>query len=92
MNVLNHLYAQFIDYAPRLQLISDEYKALLIPYSNTIDQFIPELSTEQKNLFLELESQRNLIAAADEENMFRYGFTIGMRVILEVLYGSERSF
>lgn len=91
MNVLDHIYAEFVDYAPRPQSDACAYNTLLTSYSNVIDQLMTDLSPEQKQLFLELESQRNLIAAADEENMFTFGFTIGIKLILEVLYLLKKS-
>lgn len=91
MRILNHIYAEFVDYAPHPQSESCEYKTLLKSYSDVIDQFTADLSKEQKNLFLELESQRNLMAAMDEENMFTFGFTVGVKLILEVLYQSKKS-
>ena len=86
MNVLDHIYTEFVDYAPHPHLASNEYEHLLSSYSNVTEQLMITLSSEQKKLFLELESQRNLLAAADEENMFVFGFKTGIRLLIESLF------
>jgi len=86
MNILNHIYAEFVDYAHRSVGTSCEYDSLTRLYSKTLEQFMPTLTPEQQSTALKLEEQRNLIAAMDEEHMFCYGLSVGVKLILEILY------
>lgn len=91
MTVLDHIFWKFADHATYPKHKTAEYNSLNKSYSDIINHFMQTLPEDSKKVFLELEAQRNLIAAMDEENMFCFGFTIGVKLILEVLYCSERS-
>ena len=85
MTVVEHIFAEYVDYIRHSGQEKAEYDALLKTYAETGDLFIATLSKEQKSAALELEAQRNLIAAMDEELMFCQGFRIGAQLILEIL-------
>ncbi len=89
MNILEHIFTEFVDYIPRPDSGSNEYHTLLTSYSDLMDAFVPKLPPTQKKAFWELESQRNLLAAMDEENMFIYGFRIGAKLMLDILFQPE---
>ena len=85
MTVTEHIFTEYVDYIRHSGQEKSKYDALLKTYAETGDLFITTLSADQKSAALELEAQRNLIAAMDEELMFCQGFRIGARLILELL-------
>ena len=85
MTVIEHIFAEYVDCIRHSDGAKSEYDALLKDYANTADSLIETLSPEQKSAALRLESQRNMIAAMDEELMFCHGFRIGAQLMLEIL-------
>lgn len=90
MTILEHIFSEFVDYAHRPKQEQSEYNELLNVFSHTADQFLSTLSAEQRSTAMQLEAQRNLIAAMDEEFMFCYGFRIGAKLFLELLHTPEQ--
>lgn len=86
MTILEHIFTEFVDYAHHPNHVKSKYNALSNLYSATLDQFLLTLTPEQKATIFKLEEQRNLIAAMDEEHMFCYGLSVGVKLILEILY------
>lgn len=84
MNILEYICAELADEAARTPK-SEEYRMLMHNFSENIDTLEPMLSNPQREMLLELESQRNLIAAMDEEVKFRSGFRMGANLMLELL-------
>ena len=84
MNLLECICAELVDTAARAPK-SEEYKLLLKDFDSTITLFEETLTNKQRNLILELESQRNLLAAMDEDSMFCSGFRTGALLMLELL-------
>lgn len=62
-----------------------EYIELSNTYADDLEELFLSLNTDQQPLFYKTESQRNLIAAMDEDRMFRFGFQSGAKLILELL-------
>ena len=63
-----------------------EYIQLFNTYSEDLEELFLSLNKDQQPLFYQTEAQRNLIAAMDEDRMFRFGFQSGARLILELLH------
>ena len=85
MTVVKHIFTEYVDYIRHSGQEKSEYDTLLKTYTETGDLFITTLSPAQKSAALELEAQRTLIAAMDEELKFCQGLRIGARLILELL-------
>lgn len=84
MSILECICAELADYAARTPK-SEEYWILMRSFSEHVEAFEPTLSPLQKEMILELESQRNLIAAMEEDVKFRSGFHMGANLMLELL-------
>lgn len=84
MNILDRICAELADSAARAPK-SEEYKQLLHEFDCNINKFDPTLTIQQRSLILELENQRNLLAAIDEETMFTQGFCMGANLMLALL-------
>lgn len=85
MTITEHIFAEFVDYIHHPAHKKSEYDSLSEAYSNAADRLLSTLTTEQKSAVFELEAQRNLLAAMDEELMFCEGFRIGAELILDLL-------
>lgn len=84
MNIIQWLCAELAVNAVRTPK-SEEYTQLLSLFDTNITLFDQTLTAQQRSLILELESQRNLLAAMDEEIMFTQGFRLGANLMLELL-------
>ncbi len=62
-----------------------EYRNYEQTYSTTLETLMESFTHEQKRMFLRLEADRNLLAAMDEDRMFRIGFQQGAGLILKLL-------
>lgn len=62
-----------------------EYIELMDTYEDDLEELYLSLNPDQQPLFFKTEAQRNLIAAMDEDRMFRFGFQSGAKLILELL-------
>lgn len=82
MDIIQHISMKYSDYQRNN---TTEYIAQETEYSNAIEQLKSSITGEQWKLFLELESQRNLLAAMDEEAQFCLGFRIGAKLMLDIL-------
>lgn len=85
MTIIEAIYSEFVDYAHRSKKQQEEYQPLAEAYCNALDEYMITLTPEQKAAVIKLESQRNLLAAMDEELMFCYGFRVGAQLILDIL-------
>jgi len=86
MNVIDHIFSEFVDYSVRPMKEEAEYKAVEKSFYDLSDHFMDTLTREQRDIVFKIEAQRNLLGALDEKQMFCYGFRIGVELILEVLF------
>ena len=63
----------------------EEYRNYEKTYCDTMEALVGTLTHEQKRLFFQLEADRNLLAAMDEDRMFLNGFRQGASLILKLL-------
>ena len=63
----------------------EEYRNYEKTYCDTMEALMETFTHEQKRLFFRLEADRNLMAAMDEDRMFRNGFQQGAGLILKLL-------
>jgi len=90
MNILECICAELADGTARAPK-SEEYTQLIQSFSINADSFNCTLSKLQNHMVMELEAQRNLIAAMDEDIMFCSGFRSGALLMLELLRPEQPS-
>lgn len=84
MSILESICAELADGAARTPK-SAEYKQLMQEFGTNAEAFDRTLTKLQNHMIRELEAQRNLIAAMDEDVMFCCGFRSGALLMLELL-------
>ena len=89
MDILRGLYNEFSDELHRQKNGCREYMEMMGRYGGIMERMESVLTSEQRKLFMEVEAQRNLIAAEDEEWMFCCGFRMGARLMAEILLASK---
>ncbi|MBR4077717.1 MAG: hypothetical protein IKK17_03825 [Oscillospiraceae bacterium] len=89
MNIIQCIYNEIADKGYQKKNASKEYAILVKEYGDAAEKLEAVLDEEQKQLYFDVEAQRNLLAAEDEEWMFRRGFLMGTKFMKEVFLFSE---
>lgn len=63
---------------------SEKQRALLQKIESEEQYFMEKMSLDDCSRFQALSNMHTVLSAADENNIFSYGFTLGLNIMLEV--------